>query len=99
MSSQSMKTCMHCNKQFIKKNPYQKFCGKKCEEAYKNARYLPKEKVLVCPECHNNFETLRKKKYCCRECTLHANLRKTKERYASQRHTKKEPEGMLMQRK
>ena len=65
--------CPVCGKVFARTYNAQKFCSIKCrDKAYRNSR-APKRVVLECLWCGKEFETDRRRKYCCDKCRQKAN--------------------------
>lgn len=68
-----MKSCLVCEKKFIQKTPWHKFCSRKCGD---KAKYIPNltqknGQIKTCPVCEKQFVSKYGTQiYCSKECRL-----------------------------
>ena len=69
-----IKKCPNCGKTFETDKHQQKHCCVGCrrEYTYKNTHKKNNLKTIICAFCGEAFNTLRKRKYCCKTCTQRA---------------------------
>ena len=66
-----MRRCIYCEKLFVAKDEHEHFCSEQCRHDSKVYADFEKTHLLkVCPQCSNEFWTLRRKegKFCNKQC-------------------------------
>jgi endogenous inhibitor of DNA gyrase (YacG/DUF329 family) len=80
-----IKYCPTCNKKFITTAGNARYCSKACKYGeIKRKRLEEKPQEFNCAWCGETFVSSRKKKYCCKECRLIANGRKSSKKSIKQ---------------
>lgn len=80
----TLKSCRHCEKQFLSNDSKRFYCCDECYEAHKETYYTRvDDKSVVCAVCKKKFVTKHgTKKYCSKHCYLSAHTKRMEHRRA-----------------
>ena len=71
--------CPTCGKEFKPFRNAQKYCSVICREKYYSRKKATMQ-TYECSWCGLSFETEHKRKYCCEDCRMRANYRKSRKK-------------------